>query len=69
MKNRLVCICNVVSVKEIFSTCDKGACSTSEIQKTTRAGTTCGKCLVEIDGLVEEFLSRLPENPQQRINF
>jgi bacterioferritin-associated ferredoxin len=69
MKNRLVCICNVVSVKEIITTFNKGASCTSDIQKITRAGTTCGKCLVEIDGLVEEFLSRLPENPQQRINF
>jgi bacterioferritin-associated ferredoxin len=69
MKNRLVCICNVVSVKEILTTFKKGAISTSEIQKITRAGTTCGKCLVEIDGLVEDFLSKLPEDPQQRINF
>jgi len=69
MKNRLVCICNVVSEKEILSALNKGARSTSEIQKITRAGTSCGKCLVEIDGLVEEFLSNLPDDPQQRINF
>ena len=69
MKNRLVCICNMVSENEILATLHKGATTTSDIQQITRAGTSCGKCLVVVDGLVEEFLAKLPADPQQKINF
>ncbi len=69
MKNRLVCICNMVTENEILATLRKGARSTTEIQKLTYAGTNCGRCLVTIDAIVEEFLSNLPEDPQQRIEF
>jgi len=69
MSKRLVCICNMVTEKEIHNTLVKGAKSTTEIQKMTRAGTSCGRCLPWIDSIVEEFLVNLPDNPQQRINF
>jgi len=59
----------MVSEKEILAALYKGARTTSEIQKITRAGTSCGKCLVVIDGLVEEYLAKLPDDPQQKINF
>jgi bacterioferritin-associated ferredoxin len=69
MSKRLVCICNFVTEKEIIEALRKGARSTSEIQKYTRAGTSCGRCLPEIDALVEEFLASLPDDPQQKIGF
>jgi bacterioferritin-associated ferredoxin len=69
MSKQLVCICNVVSEKEIMETLKKGARSTSDIQGFTGAGTNCGKCLVVIDSLVEEFLSQKPGDLQQRIDF
>jgi bacterioferritin-associated ferredoxin len=69
MSKRLVCICNMVLEKEIIEALKKGARSTTEIQKQTRAGTSCGRCLPIIDGLVEEFLENLPDDPQQTINF
>ncbi len=69
MGRRLVCICNMVTEDEIRIALKKGARSTSDIQKITRAGTSCGRCLVQIDGLVEEFLSELPDDPQQKLNF
>ncbi|GEM_PF-460669 len=69
MSARLVCMCNVVSENEIKAALKKGATTTSDIQKMTGAGTSCGKCLVVIDGLVEKYLSGLPRNPQQKINF
>jgi bacterioferritin-associated ferredoxin len=69
MRKRLVCLCNLVTENEIFAALRKGARSTSDIQKLTRAGTSCGRCLVEIDAIVEEFLSGLPEDPQQKIEF
>ncbi|MFY9154094.1 MAG: (2Fe-2S)-binding protein [Prolixibacteraceae bacterium] len=69
MSKRLVCICNMVTEQEIMSALKKGARSTSEIQKLTAAGTSCGRCLVLIDALVEEFIANLPEDPQQKLNF
>ncbi len=55
MSDRLVCICNMVSEKEIIGELKKGAKETADIQRTTRAGTSCGRCLILIDHLVEEF--------------
>jgi len=69
MSKRLVCICNMVLEKEIIEALKKGARSTTEIQKHTRAGTSCGRCLPIIDALVEDFLENLPDDPQQTINF
>ena len=69
MSNRLVCLCNLVTEKEILIALKKGAQSTVDIQKITRAGTSCGRCLVVIDALVEEYLAQVPANPQQKINF
>ena len=69
MSKRLVCICNMVLEKEIIEALKKGARSTTEIQKLTRAGTSCGRCLPIIDALVEEFIANLPADLQQTIKF
>jgi bacterioferritin-associated ferredoxin len=69
MSKRLVCLCNMVTEKEIHAALVKGARTTSEIQKITRAGTSCGRCLMWIDSIVEEFLINLPNESQQRIDF
>lgn len=69
MSKRLVCICNMVTEKEIYAALAKGARTTSDIQKETRAGTSCGRCLMWIDSIVEEFINNLPEDSQQRIDF
>lgn len=69
MRKRLVCICNMVTENEIITALKKGARSTTEIQKLTAAGTSCGRCLVLIDAMVEEFLANQPEDPQQKLNF
>lgn len=64
MARRLVCICNLVTEEEIQSMLNKGAESTVDIQKLTHAGTSCGRCLPEIDSLVEEHKKRKPGNQQ-----
>ncbi len=69
MAKQLICLCNMVTENEIVAALKKGARSTSDIQKMTGAGTSCGRCLVVIDGLVEDFLAQLPAEPQQRIDF
>jgi bacterioferritin-associated ferredoxin len=69
MSKRLVCICNMVLEKEIVDALQKGARTTTEIQKMTRSGTSCGRCLPIIDAMVEEFLAGLPDDPQQKLDF
>jgi bacterioferritin-associated ferredoxin len=69
MGKRLVCLCNMVSENEILAALKKGARSTKDIQEITAAGTNCGRCLVIIDAMVEEFLAKQPTDPQQRIDF
>lgn len=65
----MVCICNVVTESEILQVLKKGARSTSDVQLLTRAGTSCGRCLMEIDRIVEEFLAQKSNDPQQRMEF
>lgn len=69
MSNRIVCLCNLVDEKEIHSILKKGATSTSDIQRLTRAGTSCGKCLPVIDELVKEFKNKRPKDQQQTLDF
>lgn len=69
MSKQLVCICNMVLEKEILEALGKGARTSSDIQKLTRAGTSCGRCLPTIDAIVEEHLENLPHDPQRQIDF
>ena len=69
MSKRLVCICNMVLEKEIIEALKKGARSTSDIQRITRAGTSCGRCLPILDAMLEEYMEELPDNPQKQIDF
>lgn len=69
MSKRLVCICNGITEKEIIETLKKGARTTADIQRITGAGTSCGRCLVTVDALVEEFPAQQTPDPQLRIGF
>ncbi len=69
MSNRLVCICNMISEDEIIKELKRGAIDTSDIQYTTKAGTSCGKCLMAIDHIVDDFFTRNPQDPQGRLNL
>ena len=69
MADRLVCLCNGVTEKDIIAALKKGGRSTLDIQKATHAGTNCGRCLVVVDSIVDEFLANLPNDPQQKIDF
>jgi len=46
-----------------------GALTTAEIQKFTTAGTGCGRCVREIDSIVEKYMSENSKDPQFRIIF
>jgi nitrite reductase (NADH) large subunit len=69
MSNRLVCLCNLIDEKEIVSLLKKGATSTSDIQRLTRAGTSCGRCLPLIDELVNDFQNKRPKDQQKKLDF
>ena len=68
MSNRLICICNFVDEKEITRLLKQGAKTTEDIQYLTRAGTSCGRCLPEIDELVANSNKEKPKD-QQKLNF
>lgn len=69
MANRLICLCNLIDKKEIMNCLKKGASNTKDIQNFTRAGTVCGRCLPEIDALVEDFQTAKSKNPQNKLGF
>ena len=69
MVSKLICFCNLVDEKEILSVLKKGAISSSDIQEHTRAGTTCGRCLPEIDGLVADYTKNKPKEQQKKLDF
>ncbi len=69
MANRLVCLCNLVDENEIKAILKKGEHSTSDIQRITRAGTSCGRCLPEIDDLVAKHQKQQLKDPQKKMNF
>lgn len=68
-QKRLVCLCNQVSALEINRKLRAGALSTAEIQQFTTAGTGCGRCVREIDAIVEKYMRETSKDPQFRINF
>ena len=59
----------MVTESEILGTLKKGGRSVADIQGATKAGTSCGKCLMTIDRIIEEFIAQQPVDPQQRIDF
>ncbi len=69
MTGKLVCLCNSVDENEILSALTKGANSTSDIQRLTRAGTSCGRCLPVIDEIVDAFLKEKPKDQQKKLDF
>lgn len=69
MGKRLVCLCNLVDEKEIQTALKKGAESTKDIQSSTRAGTSCGRCLPQIDDLVAHHKKENSKKQQRKIDF
>jgi bacterioferritin-associated ferredoxin len=69
MSRKLVCLCNFIEEKEIVATLKKGANSAKDIQEITGAGTSCGRCLPEIDQLVEDWQKEKPKEQQKKLDF
>lgn len=68
-KNRLVCLCNGVTEDDILRIMKKGAKDVGDVRKFTLASTTCGKCKIEIDSIVDQFLRTKKPDLQQNIEF
>ncbi|MGM0621970.1 MAG: (2Fe-2S)-binding protein [Bacteroidota bacterium] len=66
---KIVCLCNLVSQNEIDSLLKKGAVSVREIQQHTGAGTTCGRCLPELDDLVAKHQKEKPKDQQRKLDL
>ncbi|MCF8370872.1 MAG: (2Fe-2S)-binding protein [Bacteroidales bacterium] len=57
MANKLICLCNEVSEKEIVGKIESGeAKSLPEISKQTQAGTGCGRCRRSIREILKKYL-------------
>lgn len=69
MSRSLVCVCNMITESEILRALKMGAITTADIQRATKAGTSCGRCLTTIDVIVEEFWKQQPDDLQLRIKF
>jgi len=69
MATRLICLCNLVDEKEINSFLKKGAASTEEIQQLTGAGTTCGRCLPEVNQFIKDYYNKKPKDQQKKLDF
>jgi len=69
MGRKLVCLCNFIEEKEIIAVMKKGATATKEIQNITGAGTSCGRCLPEIDQIIREWEKEKPKVQQKKLNF
>lgn len=55
--------------KEIIDLLEKGANSTEDIQGLLKAGTTCGRCLTEIDYMVKKHNKEKPKDKQRKLRF
>jgi len=66
---QLVCLCNHVSAIEIRKILSSGVVTLSEVQNFTSAGTNCGRCVREIEDLIEKHDKVAKKDPQLRIDF
>ena len=68
-QKRLVCLCNQVSALEIKKLLRAGALTTVEIQNFTSAGTSCGRCIREMDTIIIRHRKEIKSDPQLKISF
>jgi bacterioferritin-associated ferredoxin len=66
---QLVCLCNRVSTIEIRKILCTGAITLSDVQNFTSAGTNCGRCVREIENIIEKHHKVAKKDPQLRIDF
>jgi len=68
-QKRLVCLCNHVSAQEIKKILRAGALTLAEVQQHTAAGTSCGRCIREIEAIIKKHSETAKKDAQLRIGF
>lgn len=56
MEDKIVCGCRKVTKQDLDNAIKNGAKSFEEVQKITKVGTGCGKCVKNVEPLVAELL-------------
>ena len=68
-KQKIVCVCNGVTEKDIFRILKKGARNLEDVKKFTSAATGCGKCRSETEAIIQRFNESKAPDLQTNINF
>ncbi len=55
--DKVICICQNVTIGMIKDSVDNGANTLEEVQQATNAGTVCGGCIDNVQNLVKQFVS------------
>lgn len=58
MSDEIICTCMGITANEIKAAYEKGACTVSDIQEVTGAGTVCGACVEEIERILDELMQK-----------
>jgi len=67
MSNKIVCLCNFVSEKEVNKALQKGAKSIRDIEDLTGASSSCGRCKTALQEMLHTHM--LTHVNQQRQLF
>jgi bacterioferritin-associated ferredoxin len=65
MRPKRVCLCRMVTEKELVDAIREGAHTLEEIRETTRATTGCGTCTVQVYHILQRELKNLPTRKNQ----
>lgn len=57
MSNKIVCLCNFISEKEVSKALQKGAKSIRDIEDLTGAASSCGRCRPALQNMLNAHLS------------
>jgi len=68
-KQRIVCMCNGVTEKEILRILKRGARNLEDVKNFTSAATGCGKCKSETEAIVQQFNKSKSPDLQTNIDF
>jgi len=68
-RERIICICNGVTEKEILRILKRGARDLGDVKKYTLASASCGRCKPEVEALLDRHFSSKTTDLQQYIKF
>ena len=68
-KEKIVCLCNGVTEKDILKILKKGDRNLKDIQKFTSAATGCGRCKSETEAIVRLYNESKSPDSQTYIEF